>query len=107
MVNVIRGTTPTITYNFQTVAVADIAVAFLTIKGCRECGGSVMIEKSLQDATAGNASLSWQLTQQETLAFEAGEKAKMMLNFRLADGTRGASNEKDIQFLTNHITEVI
>lgn len=103
MADIIRGTTPTIIYNMQTVAVSDIAVAFLTIKS----NSSIIIQKSLEDAEVGETSLSWTLTQAETLSFEANQHAKMMLNWRLAEGTRGASNEMDICFRSNHVVEVI
>lgn len=103
MQEIIIGTTPTIVYNFQTVSVSDISTAILTIK----YKGNIVIEKELLDAEVGTASLSWTLTQSDTLSFSAGQRAKMMLNFKLVDGTRGASDEMELVFKTNHITEVI
>ena len=69
--------------------------------------GSVAIQKDLEDAVVGEASLTWTLSQEETLSFRADQKATMMLNFRLADGTRAASNKTELCFRDNHITEVI
>ena len=103
MADIIRGTTPTIIYNFATVDVSEIAVAYLTFKA----NGSVVIRKDLAAATVGEASLSWELSQAETLIFGTNQHAKMMINYRLADGTRGASTETEVVFRDNHITEVI
>lgn len=102
MTKIIIGTTPTITYKFKVVAVADITKAILTIKE----RGTTLIEKDLSDATVGEDTLSWTLTQEETL--QLGTKtATMMLNWKTEDGTRGASEEVFIQGSPNHIREVI
>ena len=102
MTKIIIGTTPTITYKFKVVNVSEITVAILTIK---ERGVNI-IELNLSDATIGEDSLSWTLTQEETLQL-AGKTATMMLNWKTEDGTRGASEEVFIQGAPNHIREVI
>lgn len=102
MTKIIIGTTPTITYTFKVVPVNSIVKAVLTIK---ERGVNI-IEKDLSDATVGEDTLSWTLTQEETL--QLGTKtATMMLNWKTEDGTRGASEEVFIQGSPNHIREVI
>lgn len=102
MTKIIIGTTPTITYKFKVVDVADITVAILTIKE----RGTILIELTKSDATVGEDSLSWTLTQEETL--QIGVKTcTMMLNWKTEDGTRGASEEVYIQGSPNHIREVI
>ena len=102
MYKIIIGTTPTITYKFNVVSVSDIVSAILTVK---ERGENV-IEKSLADASIGEDTLSWTLTQEETL--QIGVKTcTMMLNWKTEDGTRGASEEVYIQGSPNHIREVI
>ena len=102
MTKIIIGTTPTITYKFKVVDVSEITVAILTIK---ERGVNI-IELNLSDATIGEDSLSWTLTQEETL--QIGVKTcTMMLNWKTEDGTRGASEEVYIQGSPNHIREVI
>lgn len=102
MTSIIIGTTPTITYTFHTVSVSDLTKAILTIK----CAGAVILEKTLADATIGENSLSWTLTQQETL--DIGTRSgKMMLNWLTNSGTRGASAETAIMGVTNHKREVI
>ena len=102
MTKIIIGTTPTITYKFKVVDAADITVAILTIKE----RGTILIELTKSDATVGEDSLSWTLTQEETLQL-AGKTATMMLNWKTEDGTRGASEEVFIQGAPNHIREVI
>ena len=102
MTRIIIGTTPTITYTFKVVAVTDITKAILTIKE----RGATLIEKDLSDATVGEDTLSWTLTQEETLSIGA-KSASMMLNWKLADGTRGASDVVLVTGGDNHIREVI
>ena len=102
MTRIIIGTTPTITYTFKVVPVSSITSAILTVK---ERGVNI-IEKDLSDATVGEDSLSWTLTQEETLSIGA-KSASMMLNWKLADGTRGASDVVLITGGDNHIREVI
>ena len=102
MTRIIIGTTPTITYKFKVVDVSEITVAILTIKE----RGTTLIEKTLADATVGEDTLSWTLTQEETLSIGA-KSASMMLNWKLADGTRGASDVVLVTGGDNHIREVI
>lgn len=86
MLNIIIGTTPTITYNFKVVSPADLTKAILTIK----CAGQIILEKTLADAVVGENSLSRTLTQQETLNIGI-RSGKMMLNWLTHSGKRGAS----------------
>lgn len=102
MTQIIIGTTPTITYTLKIVPVNSIVKAVLTVK---ERGVNI-IEKDLTDATVGDDTLSWTLTQEETL--QLGTKtATMMLNWKTEDGTRGASKEEVITGVNNHVREVI
>lgn len=102
MANIIIGTTPTITYKFKIVSPADFSTAILTIK----CNGQLILEKNLADASMGEDTLSWTLTQEETLAIGT-RTAKMMLNWVTHSGKRGASEETVIQGVPNHVKEVI
>lgn len=96
MTQIIIGTTPTITYKFKIVSPSDFRTAILTIKKQSE----TIIEKTLADATIGEDSLSWTLTQQETL--NIGTRfCKMMLNWVTYTGKRGASEETAIQGINN------
>ncbi len=102
MVKITIGTTPTITYTFSIVAPSDMTEAVLTIK----VGGEILIEKDLEDATVGEHTLSWTLTQAETLSFGT-RYGSMMVNGLTRDGTRGASTETQISGVDNHIDEVM
>ena len=103
MAEIIKGTTPTITYTFASVLVTDIDVAILTIKR----DGAIKIEKQLDTATvdAVKKTISWTLSQAETLSV-AGT-AEIMLNWLTEDGTRGATKTTQVRFLPNHKEEVI
>ena len=107
MAIIIRGTTPTITFKFNIVKAEELTAAYLTFKQ----GNTVVLQKTFTDATLydsthGNA-LAWTLTQQETLDLYTNPSAKMMLNWKALDGTRGASEETTVLFADNHIPEVI
>lgn len=102
MTQIIIGTTPTITYKFKIVSPADLTKAILTIKSIRQ----IILEKTLADAVVGEDSLSWTLTQSETLSIGT-RTCKMMLNWLTASGTRGASAETVILGVNNHKREVI
>lgn len=102
MASIIRGTTPTIEYKFDCVSVNDIVTAYLTIKQ----RGEVVIQKDLSQAIIGENSLSYRLSQEETLSLALG-KIDMMHNFVLNDGTRGASEEIEVAIIRNHKNEVI
>lgn len=101
MAEIIRGTTPTIQYKFNTVNPANLVAAVLTIKK----NGVVAVGRELDTATVTEHAVAWTLTQAETLVVSG--YAKVMCNWKLADGTRGASKEIEVQFLENHINEVI
>ena len=98
---IIRGTTPTIQFSFKVVDPSTISKAILTIKK----GGEIAIEKALESASVGETSLSWTLTQAETLSVAGA--AEIMLNWVTQDGTRGASKAATASFTPNHIEEVI
>lgn len=102
MAQIIRGTTPTLQYTFNTVTVANIAAAYLTIKQ----NNQILLQKDLTAATVGAKTLSWTLTQQDTLTIAAGQMS-VMLNWKLQDGTRGASETSIVMVSSNHIEEVI
>lgn len=102
MTKIIIGTTPTITYTFNVVPVSSIVTAVLTIK--QRTG--IVLEKTLADATVGENTIAWTLTQEETLAIGV-KSASIMLNWLTADGVRGASKEEIINGVNNHIREVI
>lgn len=91
---IIRGTTPTLQYKFKTIKVSDITSAYLTVKA------TTNIEKDLSVATVGEDTISWTLTQAETLSF--GDAVSCMINWKLQDGTRGASAKTEIMVKENY-----
>lgn len=101
MDNIIRGTTPTIKYTFKTVDPSTITAAYLTITN-----GATKLEKELDTATvdAQNKTISWKLSQTETLSL--GDKVTSMLNWKLPDGTRGASHKANL-FIECNLKEVV
>ena len=101
MNSIIRGTTPTIQYTFKSVNVANITTAYLTIK----MSGATLIEKDITSATVGQKSLSWMLSQAETLSMTASEVI-IQLNWKLNDGTRGASL-KTRMTISDNVKEVV
>ena len=101
MNRIIIGTTPTIIYTFKTVNVSDLVVAILTIKS-----GKATLTKTLEDADVGEGRLSWTLTQEETLSI-CDDVAAMMLNWKTAGGTRGASAKTTVVMSDNYVREVI
>ena len=87
MADIIRGTTPTIKFIFDTISIQSITTAYFLIKS----GSKIIIEKDLSEATTGSNSLSWKLTQEESLLLSAGNTVTVMCDWKLADGTRGRS----------------
>lgn len=102
MTSIIKGTTPTIQFTFNYIHPTDIEVAYLTVKQNK----TVILEKDITEATVGENTISWKLEQEDTLSFALG-KVGIMHNWRLFDGTRGASKEAFITVDDNHKDEVI
>ena len=99
---IIRGTTPTFKYTFKQINPAQLVSAYLTIM----CRDRVMIEKDLSTATVGDKFLSWKLSQDETLSL-FGHDAFSQLNWKLPDGTRGASLQAKLTVANNEKEVVI
>ena len=76
-----RGTTAVIEYVFKTIDPANIVECYLTI-----VQGDVTIEKDLDDATVGTNKLTWQLTQAETLRFNASKDIERQIRYLTSDG---------------------
>lgn len=101
-----RYTTPTLP---MTVPVdltgADI---YVTIKqGQRKLQKTGADVVSVYDSESGKTTLSVTLTQEETGAFLAEKKAYVQVNWIFSDGTRDATNIKQIDVSENLIAEVI
>ena len=62
---------------------------------------------SVYDSESGKTELSVSLSQEETGAFLAGRRAEVQVNWIFSDGTRDATNIKQIDVSENLIAEVI
>ena len=102
MANIIRATTPTFMYTFSHINVADIVSAYMTI----QMNGETVIEKDLSAAVVGEKTLSWTLTQEETLSLSA-KTVKHQCNWLTSAGLRGASDEETVYIGRNQKNEVI
>lgn len=102
MTTIVIGTTPTIIYKFSIISPNDLIQAKMTIKG----KNTILLSKFLSEATIGEDSISWKLSQAETLSLGVGTRT-MMLNWLTADGTRGVSKETIVNATNNHIPEVM
>jgi hypothetical protein len=85
----IRGTTPTVSVSYDLIYTEDITDARLVVKQC----GIKVLELGKTRATDADNSLTWTLTQQETLQLKPGRIATVMVDWLLTDGTRGRSEE--------------
>jgi len=101
MDKIIMGTTPTIKYTFKSIAPTDITIAYLTITY-----GENEIERDITTATVSSTGISWTLTQEETLGI-TDNAVVIRLNWKTADGTRGASSRTVVMIETNELDEVI
>lgn len=88
MAQIIRGTTPVLEFTYKDITVSDITKAILTIAQ----NGSIIIEKDLTTATVRENSLTWTLSQEESLTLNASRNARIVCDWVLSNGTRGRSN---------------
>lgn len=89
---IVRGTTPTIIFTFETVDVSDIDTAYLVVKQWDTAKITKDITSATVDSDAGT--LSWTLTQTESLTLETAKKCSIMCDWLTSSGTRGRSVEK-------------
>lgn len=84
---IIRGTTPTITFTFTDIDVNELDVCYLTIKTSTPAllpeTQSILIEKTLAEAEVGENSLSWHLTQEETLKIDPAMNLEIQIRYRI------------------------
>jgi len=101
-----RYTTP----NLPMTVPVDLTGAdiYVTIKqGQRKLQKTGADVISVYDAESGKTTLTVTLTQEETGAFLAEKKAYVQVNWIFSDGTRDATNIKQIDVSENLIAEVI
>ena len=87
----IRGTTPTITYNFPFAvsSIDKIRIYFLQ-------GKDTIITKGEDDCTMSDQSVSVTLTEEETYMFNAKKRVETKSRFLLSNGTVGGTKGKYI-----------
>lgn len=105
MESIVKGTTPTIKWAFSTVDVSTIISAYLIVRNKK----TVVMEKSLTDATVDTTakSISWTLTQAETLSLKEFQEYGLFCSWLLADGTRGEGKSKTVMICPTGKDEVI
>lgn len=101
--NIVQGTTPTIKYTFSTVDTNDISIAWLTIKQLSK----TVIERDLSSAIVEEGSLSWLLTQEESLTLQTKIPATVYLDYLLVNGLRGAGRTVSMDIDPTGKNEVI
>ena len=86
----IRGTTPTLRFDYPNIDVSNIVEAYLTIEQ-----GTNTIEKNLSEATVVASEtdnyLAWKLTQTETLGMGLHETLRIQVKAKTNDGNVYAS----------------
>lgn len=89
MAAIIRGTTPTVQFTFKKIDVDDIAAAYISVKQNK----ATVIEQDLTEATVNSQdnTITWRLTQDQTLQLSTASNAKIVCDWRLEDSTRGRS----------------
>ena len=103
MASIIRGTTPTLEFKYNDIHVGDIAVANLVIKQ----QGATKITKDITTATSGSNSLSWTLSQTDTLSLAPAKSATIVCDWKTSGGVRGRSVELTVNVEEPGKAEVI
>ena len=100
-----RGTTPTIQVVFKTVDPASITNAILTFY----TNQGTVVEKNLTAAVVGATSISWTLSQQETLDIQSSGRMPLYVicNWLTSGGMRGVSVNDTVKFEKNPVNEVM
>lgn len=99
----IRGTTPTIKFTFSEIDIQQIEAAILFIKQMDR----TVIEKDISTATVNEFDISWTLSQSETLSLAPNVSAKILCDWKTAEGLRGRSEVFLTQVESSGKNEVI
>lgn len=107
METIVKGTTPTIQWNFKKINVATIATAYMTVK--KRGSAETELTKDIASATIDNESneISWTLTQEDSLKLDVGKTYTIHCDWRIADGTRGAGKTIEVMIISSGKNEVI
>lgn len=104
MAQIIRGTTPTITFQYSDITVSDLDSAILTLKQ----SGNTVIQRDISTAVVDteNNILSWVLTQEETLSLSS-QTTTIVCDWLLTTGVRGRSQALTASIGQPAVDEVI
>ena len=83
-----RGTTPTLCFNLP-FSVSNVAVLYITVKQY----DVEVLEKDLSDCVINDTSVSFTLTQEETLKLKPNRRISIQVRVRTHDGTALASQK--------------
>ena len=102
---IIRWTTATFIFEFQTIQVSDITDAYFVAKQW----DNTVIEKDLTSATVDTDAntLSWTLTQAEAGLLTTGKRYSVMCDWLTSSGTRGRSKVLEGSVENSGVDEVI
>jgi hypothetical protein len=102
---IIRWTTATFIFEFQTIQVSDITDAYFVVKQW----DNTVIEKDLTSATVDTTEnkLSWTLTQAEAGLLTTGKRYSAMCDWLTSSGTRGRSKVLEGSVENSGVNEVI
>lgn len=100
---IIRGTTPTVIYTFSEITPSEVHKAYLTVKQLN----TTIIERDISTAEVGETTLSWVLTQEETLSLSSSYDAVLCCDWKMNDGKRGRSVIKKEKVENSGKNEVI
>ena len=102
---IIRGTTPTITFTFDTVDTSNITEAYITIKSVNDLDTAI-VQNSLATATVASGSISWDLSQTDPFKLTAGDTVNVYCDWK--EGTvRGRSQVATCRVFETGVDEVI
>lgn len=101
-----RYTTPTLPMTVP-VDLTGAEIHVIIKQGARKIQKTGTDVTAVYDSESGKTELSVSLTQEETGTFLAGKKAEVQVNWIFENGTRDATNIKQIDVSENLISEVI
>lgn len=101
MSEIVRGTTPTVTYSIP-FPVDMLDVGYVTVKQ----GQNVIIEKELSACHCNGNTVSAKFTQEDTLSLESGCNTKIRLVVKTLGGDRLETKDTTVTVLDTHKDEV-
>ena len=92
MTSIIRGTTPTIIFEFSAMDGSDVTTGYMTIRKENDpVTTTPLLQLPRSSAVASDNQLKFTLTQEQTLAFPSGANIVVLLDWKTSGGVRGRS----------------